>query len=578
MSERAAEANDATASADVTIPQELYDLIDCQNAPVPGSSHKPDGVFYYSETTGGGIPSVHMCVEAKIASNPGTIPSDNLGQILDYINAIWTEQPTRVIVPILYIHGKALTLFVFTRGPWYRVELGNICYPSITPSLSATHAAHKCLQRLWFILTLPADRFGHFCNIDKGTENIQFSRVYGGISKVANASLTSSIDSDVLSLRKRIPRPVNPRSRVAYLFDTTYNSKRAVLKLSWTPIKRLPESAVYDILHKANVEGVPVVYDSGLLKTDAFGYRLEYIILEHCGQSIERYVSECRERNTPDSEIGRHVELYIRQVSTCLVQARAYGILHRDISDGNIAVRDGQAKVIDWGYSKIIETDPAAGTRGIDPAIVDEVSKQWGFDKDAVLKNETTWDPLTGTVMFMSIPVLFGRLKRGLFDDIESLFYVVIRAFSDSKECMGFKFHDSKTFAVTRVGFLGCAEDYLEFFGISKDLGELKQTIDAMSKYLFYAGDRYIGHKLISNAEYERVPDLSLAVRFMDEEAVGMLRRFLPDDPVEEARSSTKRMRISNTPGADEAAGALPVPAKRPRGRPPKRGRGRGKV
>ncbi|KAJ2527615.1 hypothetical protein EV175_007530, partial [Coemansia sp. RSA 1933] len=83
-----------------------------------------------------------------------------------------------------------------------------------------------------------------------------------------------------------------------------------------------------------------------------------------------------------------------------------------------------------------------------------------------------------------------------------------------------------------------------------------------MSKYLFYAGDRYIGHKLISNVEYERVPDLSLAVRFMDKEAVGMLRRLLPDDPVEEARSGTKRMRISNTPGADEAASALPVPAK----------------
>ncbi|KAJ2557131.1 hypothetical protein EV175_001537 [Coemansia sp. RSA 1933] len=402
------------------------------------------------------------------------------------------------------------------------------------------------------------DKFGHICDIDKDSSDIQFSHVNG--RKSANAVMAKSYGPDILSLNKRIPRSVNPRSRLAYLFDTTYKSKRAVLKLSWTPVKRLPEGALYDILHAAKIEGVPVVYDCGLLKSDVYGYRLEYIVLEHCGQSIESYVDECRKNAVTDPDMRRQVGQYIRQVSNCLVQARIYGILHRDISDGNIAVRGGQAKVIDWGYAKIVESDPANGIQGVDPVIVDKVAKEWGFDKDAVLQSETAWDLLTGTVVFMSVPVLFGKLKRGLFDDIESLFYVVLRAFSDSKECMGFKFHDNKTLAVTRVGFLGCAEDYLEFFGISKDLGELKQTVDAMWRFLFYSGGSYIGHKLIGGAEYERVPDLNPAATFMDAMTVDALKVFLPDDPVEETRAGTKRMRIASTRVADKAGAAKRAP------------------
>ncbi|KAJ2396318.1 hypothetical protein GGI23_003960 [Coemansia sp. RSA 2559] len=54
-----------------------------------------------------------------------------------------------------------------------------------------------------------------------------------------------------------------------------------------------------------------------------------------------------------------------------------------------------------------------------------------------------------------------------------------------------------------------------------------------MFRYLFYSGDSYIGHKLISDVEYERLCDLDQAARFMDSEAVDLLRRFLPDTPAE---------------------------------------------
>ncbi|KAJ2573526.1 hypothetical protein IW140_000168 [Coemansia sp. RSA 1813] len=489
-----------------------------------------------------------MVVEAKVAPTTGKIPDKTMGQLLDYVNVIWTEQPTRTFTPILYIHGEIITLFVFTRGPWYRIELGKICYTDTSPDILDVETIRMSLLRLWLIVTLPANKFGHFCDVNTESPYIQFSRPDAS-TKLANAVLADSENPNTLLLDSRISRIVNPYSRLAYLFDTTYKSKRAVLKLSWTPVKRLPESAVYDILHQTGVEGVPEVYDSGLIRADYFGYRLEYIILEHCGESLGIYVVECRKRGVPDSEIHKNANQFICQVSNCLVQARARGILHRDISDENIAVRNGQAKVIDWGYAKIIESN-SSGVIGIDPAVADKVAQQWGFDKEAVLENEGTWDPLTGTVLFMSVPVLFGMPKRGLFDDIESLFYVVLRAFADSEDCCGFKHYDNKTLALTRVGILGCESGYLELFSVKSDLGALQETVDAMLKFLFYLGNKYVGHELFSNGDHERLPDLRLAKKLMDEKAVNDLKLFLPIVPVKVGSGTTrKRNAAVSSPG-----------------------------
>ncbi|KAJ1733963.1 hypothetical protein LPJ72_002598 [Coemansia sp. Benny D160-2] len=344
--------------------------------------------------------------------------------------------------------------------------------------------------------------------------NMRFDRLDPN-KKQAYVTLVGPENSDALALKKRIPRRVNLRSRLAYLFDTICRSKRAVLKLSWTPVKRLPEGAVYEVLHRSGISGIPEVYDTGLIREDFYGYRLEYIILEHCGDSIEAYIRDGRNRRDTESEIHMNVEQFISQVTSCLVQARIHGVLHRDISDGNIAVNNGQAKVIDWGYAKIIEAG-SAEARGTNLSFVDEVAQQWGFEKAPVLKKEAESDHMTGTVLFMSIPVLFGARKRSLADDIESLFYVIIRAFSTSDNCCGFRYYDNENLAFTRVGILGCTDNYLKHFSAESNVGGLRKTLDAMYRYLFYSGDRYIGHDLVNNENYERLPDLAMAAKFMD--------------------------------------------------------------
>ncbi|KAJ2760112.1 hypothetical protein H4S06_001894 [Coemansia sp. BCRC 34490] len=550
MSQSASKASGQSDKSEPKFPQLRYILADHQRKPIPGSTHKADGVFYYPKRVHHGIPRVHMFVEAKVASTPGKIPDETMDQLFDYVNAVWTGQPTRTFVPILYLHGELLTLFVFTRGPWYRIELGSICYTSVNPHLPEIDFVRETLLRLWFVITLPSDRFGHFCDVDTRLQSISFGRSSAN-NKLVKASLVDSKDSNKLSLEMRIPRMANPRSRLAYLFDTMYQSKKAVLKLSWTPVRRLPEGAIYEYLRRAGIGGVPEVYDSGLIEDNFFGYRLEYIVLEHCGQSIGSHVKDSRRRRVPESEIHKQVGHFVSQVSSCLVQARIHGVLHRDISDGNIAVSNGQAKVIDWGYAKIIEASPSEA-QGASPSVIDEIARQWGFEKKEVLDNEISWDGMTGTVVFMSISVLLGMTKRGLSDDIESLFYVIIRAFAKSDDCSGFRHYDNNNLALARTGILGCANKYLEFFNISGDVGVLKQMLDAMHRYLFFSGDRYIGHDLVSNDCYERLPSLDMAARFMDEKTVHALRLLSPSG-LRKPCTGSKRKRKTSTSSSERA-------------------------
>ncbi|KAJ2717615.1 hypothetical protein GGI07_005956, partial [Coemansia sp. Benny D115] len=57
------------------------------------------------------------------------------------------------------------------------------------------------------------------------------------------------------------------------------DGREAVLKLAWSPVDRMPEGAVYDVLRHNGVQGVPEIYTRGLLVKDLEGYRLEIIVM-----------------------------------------------------------------------------------------------------------------------------------------------------------------------------------------------------------------------------------------------------------------------------------------------------------
>ncbi|KAJ2701196.1 hypothetical protein H4R19_005427, partial [Coemansia spiralis] len=104
-----------------------------------------------------------------------------------------------------------------------------------------------------------------------------------------------------------------------------------------------------------------------------------------------------------------------------LVMAQSIGVLHRDISAGNITTLDNQASIIDWGFAKLIPRE-IVGTN------LDELARAWDFDGQQVLQNEDEHDGLIGTGDYMSIPVLIGARNRGVVKDMESALYVLLDA------------------------------------------------------------------------------------------------------------------------------------------------------
>ncbi|KAJ2889789.1 hypothetical protein GGI21_006431, partial [Coemansia aciculifera] len=297
------------------------------------------------------------------------------------------------------------------------------------------------MARLHYLITLPSESFGHFCDVADGSQYLRFTRDLDGNDAVlATAEAFEDPDDNTVSLTEYKPRKVHPRGRLAHVFKTTYQSKGVFLKLSWTPVDRMPEGAVYELLRETRVSNVPKVLDSGLLKEDFFGYRLEYLILEDCGMSVDDYLAKKYWDRSNSDSLDQDVMTIVRATLRCLVEARVRGnVLHRDISVGNIMVASNNAgerkgsltvKVIDWGYAKVLDdVSMDNGDVAITTARKERlagIASRWRYDSNVVIQNETAHDPLTGTPLYMSIPVLAGAKVRGLADDIESLFYVVM--------------------------------------------------------------------------------------------------------------------------------------------------------
>ncbi|KAJ1901612.1 hypothetical protein LPJ66_000637 [Kickxella alabastrina] len=133
---------------------------------------------------------------------------------------------------------------------------------------------------------------------------------------------------------------------------TKFGDKKFVLGLSWTPVNCQPEGAVYDVLEAGNISGVPTVYRSGILHSNLFGYRLEFLIMEDCGKSVWSTVESLTMRLIRHDVDDRFYRLQgrmtdtMQSVCTCLGQAKRAGVLHRDTTPDNITWRGKDTLVI----------------------------------------------------------------------------------------------------------------------------------------------------------------------------------------------------------------------------------------
>ncbi|KAJ2741365.1 hypothetical protein GGI20_005236 [Coemansia sp. BCRC 34301] len=165
----------------------------------------------------------------------------------------------------------------------------------------------------------------------------------------------------------------------------------------------------------------------------------------------------------------------------------------------------------------------------------------------------------------MSIQMLLKVNQRSIFNDLESLFYVVLDALSARlgdrrpEDAPGFVLHSELSTALMRVGILIDKDQYLDDFGVDKGQAYVPKTmLDALYQFLFFANGCYIGPQLRGN--YERSIDSAAAAEFMDAETLSLLRD-LYEQPGQEMQSvSTPTRGLSDTATPTEAAASKPLP------------------
>ncbi|KAJ2829956.1 hypothetical protein IWW50_000556 [Coemansia erecta] len=488
-------------------------LGDYQTNMVPGSSLQPDGLFFHDEKTSKTFATAQVILEAKWLATVDEFPKDTLGQIGDYVLRVWEEQFTRVYVPVLVLHGGHVSIMVFTRNDAFVAYLGQMYHSKDATQLIKSSTTARTLRRIWFFLTLSTMELGNVCDVGNDCDNLRF---YHDESLNRMERTAKSMGDDIVRLGDRIKRPVKIFRRTSYMFWAEFDGQPVVLKLVWTPTYCYPEGAGYRAIEDDCAGLIPQVLKSGVLIPDSFGYRLEFLIIENCGITIDTYAVNCRNGNMERNQFSATLVQAIRSVATCLEKAYAAGVLHRDVSAGNIAIKNNKARLIDWGYSRL-RNDM-------------EIPNLASIEEEFAFKNKTgsiegrRHDSLTGTPFFMSIQVLLETKARGLIHDLESLFYVGLYAYATfsgtverkaEKYPLGFQPNGNQAAAAIRVGCLSSIEHYRELFGVTDCPEDLASLLDGMYRLLFIQDGEFIGGKLLARPDFERHFDLDKAAELL---------------------------------------------------------------
>ncbi|KAJ2738384.1 hypothetical protein H4R23_001183 [Coemansia sp. Cherry 401B] len=372
-----------------------------------GTIIKPGGVVCYRHHGLPGFKSAHIALEAKVSQCDGQAPAKHLGQMGDYALHIWDAQPTRTFVPVLYLHGPFISLFIFTRSGYHQVELGAMFYKSCAKTRTEADKLYLPYIKFAFLLDLPPQRFRHFVDVSTSVNSLNFSD--GPLTKtIAGASAEKD---GYVDISDHIERRVHIHRRLAYLFRMQFESKRAVLKISWTPINRLPECAIYD----------------------------------------------------------------------------------------HISTREG--------YTKFL---PNAPTKNLE-----ELAAKWLFDFESVIENKDKHDLITGAPLFMSTRVLLSSKRRGIFDDLKSLLYVVLYALWKVEPALvgtpdGFLHFSDQSMVLAQIACFMDNSIYLKMFGVRDCHVNLSELLDKLYQLVCYEGSTFIPGEQLEDSKFERTPDRSL--------------------------------------------------------------------
>ncbi|KAJ1901793.1 Pre-mRNA-splicing factor cef1 [Kickxella alabastrina] len=303
-------------------------------------------------------------------------------------------------------------------------------------------ALDRSLRQLWFLMKQPSESFGHFVDIARSPQFVEFNRNLGTVTVNAVNTHTAA----AVSIADWIEKEVSEFGRAAFLFNTDFGEEMrpAVFKLCWAPIGDAQENVIYMTLLANKVEGVPKIYSSGVISQDILGYQLVYLVMEHCGDSLGTVFEDCGQNVSNFNQLRSVATDAIQQVCSCLLQAKKAGVLHCDILPDNIMVRNGNVFVVGWGHACVLRDSVMSNN------MRDFILRMGGSFKP--LQNNNKYNgKVTYANCFRSMRILIGHTYRSVMDDFESLFYVVVRCFS----CVGTGNFDYRAGLLKRFCALG---------------------------------------------------------------------------------------------------------------------------
>ncbi|KAJ2378671.1 hypothetical protein IW150_000651 [Coemansia sp. RSA 2607] len=158
----------------------------------------------------------HENTKAKLAPYECGLPIEVLGQMAYYAQCVWNEQFTRTFVPIIFLHGINMDIYLFACSGNRRVVLGR--------------------------------KIRAFTNVSDLVRFLHF----GGQKRYATVKRVDCEKDSTVKVTGRISREVDIWRRAAYLLKVLYQGKDAILKLSWIPVSRQPEGVLYNLMSQGS--------------------------------------------------------------------------------------------------------------------------------------------------------------------------------------------------------------------------------------------------------------------------------------------------------------------------------------
>ncbi|KAJ2745415.1 hypothetical protein GGI20_002169, partial [Coemansia sp. BCRC 34301] len=265
---------------------------------------------------------------------------------------------------------------------------------------------------------------------------------------------------------------------------------------------RLTEGAIYEVLATKDgdgnslVSGIPEICLSGILAMDVDGYRLEFLLMEDCGEPIVSYFSKLCQSNLSS-------DVFSQAVIACQRYAKF-------LFPPNEPLDTVTAKNLN---------DDSSFKKGF--------AERWGMDLDKVAATENARDLFTGTSLYMSVQVLLQVPRCSIFNDFESLYVILDTLFNRGRTAkarlpLGFEFFGSESMALMRIAILMRDDLYLSDFGADvASSPALSDFLAVMHKFLFFEGGHYIGGNL--RGEYQHQFGREAAALFMNKATLGLL-------------------------------------------------------